>query len=255
MARKRHIDPFLAALRRLVLACLFIAAIAGIGYLFYHWVDTSETFHVNRLEVTGIEFLSEETVLTLGGFKRTESIWDFSLTEAEAKIEAHPLVAQASVVAYPPDGLSIRVEEKQPLALLNMDGVLYCVDMDGMVLPSKPGKLYDLPVLSGDFKGGVRVGSPARNELIEEGLHFLKHVLEDRPNMYTCISEVVLGKPDGLMLYTHEEGLPVWLGWGEYCIKMRYLEAVLNELQGKDTGDIAYIDVRFRGQVFVGMRA
>ena len=255
MAAKRQSDPFLNALRRLLCVCLILAILGGIGYLFYQWIEGSETFRVKGFKVTGNEFLNKDDVLGLAGLKAQTMIWEISLEEAEEKIETHPLVSRVCVVAYPPDGLSIYVEEKEPLALLNIDGLLYCVDMEGMVLPSRPGKLYDLPVLTGDFKGGVRVGSPARNTHIEEGLHFLKQVLEDRPTLFARISEVVLGRSDGLILHTHQDGLPVWIGRGEYRLKMRYLEAVLDELEGKDTRNIAYIDVRFRGQIFVGMRA
>lgn len=252
---KRNIDPFLRALRRLAVAGLVLACAAGVFHLFGRWLDTSDTFRVRRIEVSGNDFLTDEAVIALAGLDPEATVWEATLTELEQNIGTHPLLSSVRVSVYPPAELRINVEEKQPLALLNVEGALYCVDEDGMVLPSKPGKLYDLPVLSGSFKGGVRVGSQARSGMIDEGLDFLRTVLRDRSEMYTRISEVVLGDSEGLILYTQERGLPVRLGEGDYGRKIRYLEAVLDDLRGEDTRGIDYIDVRYRGQVFIGMRA
>jgi len=220
------------------------------------WVEESETFSIRKIEVQGLELLSEKEILRLCGLVPRSIIWRVSLEEVEGKIGHNTFVETVCVERCLPDVLRIRVKEKRPVALLNFKGNFFSVDPEGLVLPSKPGKLYDLPVLSGAFRGAVGVGRKAGGKLVRQGLDFLMLVLEDRPELYSRISEIVLGKPEGLILYTSRAGVPICVGEGGYDWKIRYLEAILDELVRKrELSRVRYIDLRFVGRVFVGMRA
>ena len=219
------------------------------------WLKESETFHIRRTEIQGADLLSEKEVLRLGGVEPRSFIWEVDLRKAEDEIAGHPFVETVRVERVLPDVLRIRLEEKRPLALLNFGGQLFCVDGEGMVLPSQPGKLYDLPVLSGAFQGAVTVGRSVRGEVVREGLNFLVRVLEDRPTLYGQISEVVVRESEGLIVYTSRAGVPVWIGREGYAWKVRYLEAILEELVREGTlSRVRYIDLRCEGQVIVGKR-
>jgi cell division septal protein FtsQ len=87
-------------------------------------------------------------------------------------------------------------------------------------------------------------------------LEFLKYILNDRPGLFSSISEVVVGKSEGIILMTSKGGVPVWMGEGGYFTKIRYLEAILNELdENREIRQVKYIDLRFNNQIIVGMRA
>jgi len=220
------------------------------------WIAESKTFHTRRIEVSGNELLTKDEILDLAGLKPQSSIWKRDLCQITDGIRRNPFVESVEVERLLPDVLQIQIEEKHPVALLNLQGTFYCVDGHGLVLPSKPGKLYDLPVISGDFQGGVSIGRKARGKRIQDGLGFLMFVFRSRPELYSRISEVVVGRPEGLILYTSKAGVPVRVGMGGYTRKILYLEAILDKLvENRNLSRVHYIDLRFEDQVVVGMRA
>ena len=232
-----------------------ILIIAVICKEYQSWINRSETFHVRKIEVQGNDLLSDEDILRLGGFDSKGSIWDIDLNEAKKKIGYNALVEGIEIERIIPDEIQIRIKEKSPIALLNVEGNMYCIDRKGLVLPSKPGKLYDLPILSGDFRGGVSVGSVAENDFVSIGLNFLMSVMMERPKLYSVISEIKVGNPEGIILYTCEGGVPVRVGADNHQKKIRCLEAILDELaEKKGFSRIQYIDLQFEDQVVVGMR-
>ena len=245
--------------RRLALLAgmgIAVCVLYVVGMEYKVWIERSDTFHVRKVEIEGNDLLSNEEMLRLGGLSPKSSIWGMDLMAAEDAIGKHAFIKSVCVHRLLPDVIRVRVEEKSPVALLNFRGMFYCIDWEGVVLPSKPGKLYDLPILSGDLRGAVSIGQRVGGKAVDEGLLFLTAMMKDRPELYSRISEIVLGRPEGLVLYTSQSGIPVWIGDGGYTWKVRCLEAILDELVHKgEFSQIRYIDLRFRGQVVVGMRA
>ncbi len=220
------------------------------------WLDESDTFRIRKIEISGNEILSDNDVLKIGQLDPQSHIWHVDLTLIDQALRSNPFVEEVHIDRMIPDILRINIKEKDPVALLNFGGKLYCIDREGLILPSRPGKLYDLPMLTGAFKGGVAEGHFAKGERIQEGLEFLFQVMGSRPELYAHISEVVVGRSDGLLLHTSEKGVPVRMGKNDYSWKLRYLEAVLDELTANGgLNKVKYIDLRYKGQVVVGKRA
>ncbi len=233
---------------------LYLAWILGKSYKM--WLRESKTFSIKQIEVSGNDLLSKKETLQLGGLSPKASIWQVDLKKAKKKVSSNPFVDEIHIERSFPDVLRIVVKEKHPIALLNFEGKFFCIDKEGLVFPSPRGKLYDLPVLSGGFYGGAVVGKKVGGKLVRQGLDFLVSVLEKRPELYSQISEVAVGRPKGLVVYTNKGGIPVLVGEGEYERKICYLEAILEKLiQSRDFQRVQYIDLRFRDQVVVGMRA
>ena len=234
---------------------LFFAVILIVGKAYTKWIVRSSTFKVSKIEIEGNELLSQEDILQLAGLKEGMSTWAIDLKTIEKTIDQNVFFEEVSVNRKLPDGLKIKIIEKRPVALLKIKDSFLCIDPEGLVLPSTPGKLYNLPVLSGNFKGEIGVGHLAGGSLVKEGLFFLLSVLHDRPRMYNSISEVVVGQSGGLVLYTSQFGVQVNIGNEKIDQKIRCLEAILNELtSNKELSKTQYIDLNFDGQVVVGMR-
>ena len=242
---------------RVTLKCIVVVVVIyGVISAYRRWLKSDSTFVIKSIEIQGNEILSDEKVLLLAKLNDDAKIWKADLISAEAGIESSPFVDNAVVKRCLPNILQIKIEEKKPVALLHFNETFYCIDREGWVLPSKPRKLYDFPILSGQFEGDVIVGKRVGGALIEQGLCFLAKVIEDRPELYNDISEIVLGQPQGLILYTSQSGVPIWLGNDRISYKIRYLEAILQDLsKTQKLSQLGYIDLRFQGQVIVGMGA
>jgi len=226
-----------------------------VGREYATWLKTSNSFRIQKVIVTGNELVSEKDIRQFIGFDSTKTVWEIDLPSSEKKIKENTFTERICVTRHFPDELHVTVEEKTPVALLNFKSKLYCMNSEGLILPSKPGKMYDLPVLSGPFEGGVNIGQEVTGDLIDGGLHLLRMVIDVSPNLYSNISEIVLGRNQGIVIYTNHS-IPIW--FGEHIIhqKVWNLEAILNQLKkNNEMKTVKYIDLRFRDQVVVGMRA
>ncbi len=220
------------------------------------WICEAEKFKIREIDIDGNEIVSKKEILKLSGIEKNGSIWNVCLDSVYTRLMKNPFIENVDVHKRLPDRIELRVIEKAPIALLNFQGKFYSIDSEGLVLPSRPGKLYDLPVISGGFKGGVSTGSRAGGKQVSNGLYFLTRVLREVPQLYDEISEVYVGDPEGLIVYTNSSVVPVIMGKDEFGWKIRCLDAIIKRLRSEgNLSNIDYIDIRFKGQVIVGMKA
>lgn len=223
----------------------------------YHWwLDSAKTFMIHQVQISGNEYFSEQELLRMASIDNKESIWNVTLEDAAAKIKRHPFVEDVHISREFPDILKINIQEKKPVALLNFENQLYCLDPEGMVLPSNPGKSYHLPVISGQFKGGLKEGSQIQNQWVQDGLVLVQHVLKEHPQLYGRISELVVGKTESSILILRDGGIPVYLKKNQSGVHIEALYAVLSNLSKEGTlKEVNYIDLTYQNQVVVGMGA
>lgn len=236
-----------------------IIVIAGTGFLVLQgyrvWLADSNRFQIRKIEIRGNDFISDQEICELAGIAGEDNVWEIDLVSAEKHIRRNRLVEDVFIHRELPDILKIQVQEKQALALLKVDDHLFAIDPAGCILPSKPGKMYNMPVLSGQFTGPVRIGSDIHVTPVEEGLEFINQVVQDRPVMYNEISEVVVSPDATIRLHLSHDGIPVFIGHSDYLLKIRSLDALIHESHPTfSVNRVRYIDLRYNGQVILGMR-
>jgi len=240
--------------RLILIGGLFVFLSAFIGRQYAAWIKNSDSFLIRNVVITGNELISKKDVTQLIGFDSTKTVWDIDLPASEKRITDNTFTEKICITRRFPNELHVQIHEKTPVALLNFKGTLYCMNSERLILPSKPGKMYDLPVLSGPFEGSVNVGQEVTGELVEDGIRLLRMMIEVNPALYSNISEVVVGREQGMVIYT-SKAVPIWFGESIVRQKVRNLEAILNQLKtSNEMKAVRYIDLRFRGQVVVGMR-
>jgi len=236
------------------LIVLILLALVGRGYVL--WLSSGDTFAVAHIQVKGADYFDETEVLKQCGLADKANLRSVSLDVVQARLEANPFIESVAVHKAYPRQLRLSIREKQPVALLNVQGSLLCIDKEGLVLPARPGRLYELPVISGRFEGQIEAGTKAGGARIKEGLNFIRTLLADQPDLYDKISEVVVGHDKGTLVYTTEGSVPVWFGKNASSEKMRYFDAIYEELESKrQFAKVKYIDLRYKQQVILGMRS
>jgi len=236
---------------------IFIIGAVGFFILkgYRNWLSDSDSFRIRKIEIRGNDFLSDDEIREMAGLKGSDNVWCINLVDAEQNIRKNRLVEEVIIHRMLPNILEIRIQEKQALALLKVGENLFAIDPNGYILPSKPGKMYNMPILSGQFTGPVREGSDIHATPVVAGLNFIHQVLEDRPEMYNEISEVVTDRNASLRLHLSKEGIPVYLGDSDHPLKIRSLEALIREAGNTlSMKKVLYVDLRYKGQVILGMR-
>jgi cell division septal protein FtsQ len=239
------------AISALAAAALFVALPR-----YQRWLRNDDSFRVRKVVVEGNDLIPSGDILRRACVSKGRTIWGVNLAAAEKRVAGNPFVERVAVYRGFPDVVRIRVTERKPVVLLKTDGRFYTLDRTRTLMPAPPGRCYTLPILSVDEMSETAVGGTVEDSRVAEGMAFLEWMLRDRPSLYARISEIQPDARDGVVLTTSKGGVPVRIGRKGYDWKVRYLEAILNEMETHPSlTHASYIDLRFEGQVFVGFGA
>ncbi len=86
------------------------------------WVARSLGLGVAVVTVSGATHMSESRILAIAGIDASRSLPFFDVAEAKARLEADPLVKQASVRKLYPNQVVIEIVERTPYAVWQKDG-------------------------------------------------------------------------------------------------------------------------------------
>jgi len=213
------------------------------------WVQNDVNFRLRHVIVKGNVYLEQSTILAAAQIPVGEKTFDVDIVAVRQRVEALPFVREAKVTRILPSTIEISVSEKQPVALLNHDG-LWPVDRHGFVLPAIEAEVrLDVPVVSGE----LLVPDPRTQRLPIPGINlstFIGHLHKEKPVLYHQISEFHLDANGELTLFLLGDGAPALLGkqrWLERCERLHTLLQYL-AASGKRT---QILDLRYDNQVVV----
>jgi cell division protein FtsQ len=232
----------------MLLTALLVVAAALLAAGAHAW---KRELRVTRIRTEGNRILSERDIVGLAGIPKQERLFALDLNAIRQRIEQHPYVRSASVNRDAPDGITITVDERMPIAAIALDRMLY-LDAEGVVLP--PGgtaDVLDLPVVTGDLpSAGCVPGKRITAANVQEAIEILTtaHAIGD--DLYHLISEVHLDGGRDIMLITAEAGVPVAFGHGDAAMKLVTLDGFWKEIVGeRGAAELRTVDLRFADQV------
>src|SRR3954452_7934322 len=115
---------------RYVLAVVLVLAVVGVG-IYAVWF--SSWLAVDHIEVSGAQTVSAGDLRTRSGIDEGEPLARVDLARAERRIGALAVVKSVSVTRQWPHGVLISVQEREPIAVVEIGGQLRGVDEDGVV--------------------------------------------------------------------------------------------------------------------------
>lgn len=231
-----------------VLAALLVVAATLLAVGANSW---KRELRVARIRAEGNRIVSEREIFRLAGIPKNERLFALDLNAIRQRIEQHPYVRSASVNRDAPDGITITIEERVPIAAIALDRMLY-IDAEGVVLPAGgSGEAPDLPVVTGDLPAaGCVPGKRVTAENVQEAIEILTTARKIGDDLYHLISEVHLDRGKDIVLITAESGVPVAFGHGNVAMKLLTLDGFWKEIVGeRGAADLRTVDIRFADQV------
>jgi cell division protein FtsQ len=145
--------------------------------------------------------------------------------------------------------LYFRVSEYEPVAMLAHGNNRAYVAEGGIKLPIKPGKARDVPILYGfPVNSFTDTLSTEAFKQVEKFLMAAK--LYDTG--WVALSEVAWSTNEGVVALTHENGVKLVFGTGEFQEKLLHWEAFYTEvILRQGIHRFSTIDLRFRDQIVV----
>lgn len=211
---------------RLLLLKVGLLSLAGLSVglvLLYYHLLTSSYFcikDVNNIDISGTRRLSPELIRDLLQVGPETNLLVFRHQRAEQVLAAHPWIARAEVSRRWPSGLTVRITEREPVALVQL-GELYYADRQGHLFkPLSPGDPLDFPVITGlqreDFTPGQ--GGPVIFARILEVMDALREA--PPPLQLSQVSEIHVDPVKGFTVYVNGLKSGVHLGLGDFSAKV-----------------------------------
>ncbi|UCG80477.1 MAG: FtsQ-type POTRA domain-containing protein [Desulfobacterales bacterium] len=154
--RQRFIGRCLLSLKIMLLT----GGMAGISLLLilaYDAVTQTSYFEAHEITVEGNKELSKQTVLKQAGLKLHENILAVNLNTIRYRLMAHPWVASAAIERALPDTIHIRVKERVPIAIVDLDRLFYVDERGEIFKPVESSDRVRVPVVTGLSLSGIEI--------------------------------------------------------------------------------------------------
>lgn len=185
-------------------------------------------FAINQLEIIGTDRVSAEKVQAK--LKPVVGRLLTQVTEPEvAKLLAEfDLIDTISLESRPPDTLVVRIQERQPIARVRVNGQEFLFDAAGV----KIGEVQS----SDDFPKLLGIGNPSSSDKYREAV---ETILQMPQSLYRQLESVEM---DGSVALIRLEGVDLEIVWGDptqAALKAEVLGSILDSLDDS----VSFIDV------------
>lgn len=231
---ERGEERFQAALKRTIRMALHLLVLIFflfLSYQLYVYLLDDSFFRVKEIAVKGCRKVSEKTILALAGIEGMPNLFTVPLKEISERIEGHPWVEQVNVRKVFPDRISIQVEERRPIAILQMDEPYY-IDSKGVIF-SRVGDRdkFNFPFLTGLSQQGFDKDPVAARHLIAKALEMVGVADREKAPPLNEISEIHMEMAYGIQCFSQAKGVEVRMGWDHFEEKLRRLSLIWTDLQ------------------------
>ena len=208
-----------------------------------------EMFRIDRIVVRGNQRLSDNEVIALLGEIKGRSSLSTDLEELRRGVLNSQWIADAVLHRTLPSTIEVTIQERSPLGIGRIDGQLYLIDQQGVVIDQyTPGYAdIDLPIIDGlSSVHGQAQANVHRAILARRLLEALQ-----TKSLASRISEVDVTDARNAVVLVDGDATLIRLGNERFAERLQsYLELVGTLRESVPAID--YVDLRFDGRVYVG---
>jgi hypothetical protein len=262
---------------------LLVGGMAGTSLLLilgYDAVTQTSYFQANTITVEGNKELSKVTILKQADLKLRDNILSVNVNTIRYRLMTHPWVAGAEIERALPDTIHIRVKERVPIAIVDLDRLFYLDEKGEIFKPLESSDKSRVPLVTGLPLSDIDFDDTRRSSLFrtvievlrlsrlyEETIPFyaLHRIHVDREMGLTLYASLAPHNPSGSPLYapisassTHtpvqagRSATGIKVGFGGYESKFSRLRYMVSYLQTKDCLlNLEFIDLSDLNRVVV----
>ena len=204
--------------------CLAVVGGISIGLLYgYRFLTNSPYFALKNLEISGNLRLTSREVLDMAGLHNGMNSLLISIDDVERKLIANSWIKDVSVRRSLPDGITIRLEEREPRFWVRHNNELYYADMQGgLIVPVSVGRFAPFPTLE------VEAGA---EDLMARLPELLASLASSRMAVdVASLSRVRLSPGRGVEVFLESDRLILSIGQEEWSENLARLAATLADL-------------------------
>jgi cell division protein FtsQ len=219
-----------------------ILLLASFLFIFtYDFITQCDYFKAESLTVTGANRLTDEQVLLQSQITEGINILSVNLSRVRKRLLAHSWIEEAEVSRELPTGISIRIKEQQPLAILDI-GRKFIINTHGEVFKEMDASDHcRLPVIGGLEFSDINVRGESRSVPFNAVMTIL--ALGKKPeSVLPCrlIKRIRVDREMGLTIYAFDHIKAIKIGYDDYPNKYEMLKNVLFYL--KKNGSFSHLE-------------
>ena len=194
--------------------------------LLYHQLLTCNLFcikDINNIEIEGAKRLSRSLVLEQAKVGPDASLLAIRPGQVERALMTHPWIAKAEVSRKWPHSLHLKIQERDPVALIQFGEELLYMDRQGMIFkPLSPGDPHNFPVITGLTPEQFRHPAGDLPQIMTQTFQLMDVLKKTSPPLnLENISEIHVDLERGFTLYANGVGVGLDLGLQEYPEKLQ----------------------------------
>ncbi len=207
-----------------VCAILFVAVAISLIFV-YRYFTTSEYFALKNIDVSGTNNLTYTEVLAESGIESGINCLAISIDDIEGRLIKNPWVEEISVKRSLPDGLVIKIKEREAKFWTLQNGTMHYTDRVGDIIgPLETDKFLALPLLE------IASDSAHVASEIEPTLHSLEAVINALPEDFRQPSLYKITQARGVEVYIEGKRLRLSLGLEDIEGNVKRVALVLDDL-------------------------
>jgi cell division septal protein FtsQ len=207
---------------------------------------------VKKIQVEGCVNHTPAEILDIAAIRPQVNLLSLNLKQICQQLECSPWIEKAQVKRTFPDQLYIRVSERKPAALINLDQ-LHLVDRNGVIFKKVAHQEgQGLPIVTGIDWGNLMDYKKKYTLLINEALSLLS-LFEQKGFHKSYISEININPTLGLKVYTTNNTLQIVMGFAPFHKKCNRLYVIMDDLNNKNL-TAQKIDLNYQHKAFVKIK-
>lgn len=202
------------AWRYIAAAVVLVVVFAGALYAVYF----SSWLSIRGVEVTGTDTLSVDEVTRAAQVPEGDPLATVDLRAIRSRVEALEEVRAAEVTRKWPDKVLVQVEERVPVAVVEIGGTIRGVDETGVLFGEYRRAPDDLPI--------VRAGPDADSDSLREGATVVASLPDD---LAERVVRLEVGSVDEIRLVLRDQRVVVWGSAADSDLKAEVLGGLLQQ--------------------------
>ena len=200
------------------------------------FIFVSPVFNIRKIEVTGNQIISSDTIESLSGIKRNENIFRISKKSINNRLKGNPYINEVEISRKLPGTVKLNIDERKVAYQVKIINSYVYLDYQGYILEVS-SKEKQVPLIEGFHTDQDTILKS--NRLSGSDIEYLKVLLKIMENaqkndILKIISKIII-KDNEYILDLKEEKKTVYLGNAkDITIQMYYVKSIIDNEKGKE---------------------
>ena len=240
--------------KKVLIIAAVVAGCCSIAMASYHYGISAWRFRIDssdNIEIAGVQNAARAQVMDVVGSDIGRNIFFVPLDERKKQLEGIPWIESATVMRLLPNRIAIHVQERTPVAFVQIGSKTSLIDGNGVVmgLPANRQIKYSFPVIQGMTETeplssrapAMKIYTRLVRELDSGGGHYSND-----------LSEVDLSDPEDVKVTAKDPGGAVVIHLGNANFLAGYKLYVAHVAEWRQQfQNLQSVDLRYEGQVII----